>query len=257
MSFGITSESCRSTPGTHAYPGRSTAVHIRRSRAGRRRTIGPMSDTLTLATDPGPARAHVHDVRGIDARGLGELIASRSPTPRRWPGENVIVQLECSSATTAGSRSPGSSTRCRPRPVPKRTAATRSTCCAPCSTTSATRSRRTTIRRSRPGSLKPFVSEANHWMVEHHGIFQGYYFWHHIGADRNTRDAFRRLAVLRVHRGVLREVRPDRVRPRLRQRPARALRAPDPQVPRPRPRLSTAHTTFAGRGFVRCGRRWL
>jgi predicted HD phosphohydrolase len=39
--------------------------------------------------------------------------------------------------------------------------------------------------------VKPFVSEANHWMVLHHGIFQGYYFWHHIGMDRNTRDAYR------------------------------------------------------------------
>ena len=38
--------------------------------------------------------------------------------------------------------------------------------------------------------LKPFVSEANHWMVEHHGIFQGYFFWHHLGMDRNTRDRF-------------------------------------------------------------------
>ena len=26
--------------------------------------------------------------------------------------------------------------------------------------------------------LKPFVSEEHHWMVEHHGIFQGYYFFH-------------------------------------------------------------------------------
>jgi predicted HD phosphohydrolase len=41
------------------------------------------------------------------------------------------------------------------------------------------------------GLLKPFVSEANHWMVEHHGIFQGYYFWHHLGADRNAREEFR------------------------------------------------------------------
>jgi len=41
------------------------------------------------------------------------------------------------------------------------------------------------------GLLKPFVSEANHWMVEHHGIFQGYYFWHYLGADRNARDAHR------------------------------------------------------------------
>jgi len=39
--------------------------------------------------------------------------------------------------------------------------------------------------------LKPFVSEANLWMVQHHGIFQGYYFFHHIGLDRNMRDQFR------------------------------------------------------------------
>jgi predicted HD phosphohydrolase len=28
-------------------------------------------------------------------------------------------------------------------------------------------------------------------MVAHHGIFQGYYFWHHIGLDQNARDAYR------------------------------------------------------------------
>jgi predicted HD phosphohydrolase len=28
-------------------------------------------------------------------------------------------------------------------------------------------------------------------MVEHHGIFQGYYFWHHIGLDRDARERFR------------------------------------------------------------------
>jgi predicted HD phosphohydrolase len=39
--------------------------------------------------------------------------------------------------------------------------------------------------------LKPFVSEENHWMVQHHGIFQGHYFFHHIGLDRDMRDAFR------------------------------------------------------------------
>src|ERR1700722_11729797 len=39
--------------------------------------------------------------------------------------------------------------------------------------------------------LKPFVSKANHWMVEHHGIFQGYYFWHYIGLDQNAREAYR------------------------------------------------------------------
>jgi predicted HD phosphohydrolase len=39
--------------------------------------------------------------------------------------------------------------------------------------------------------VKPFVTEANHFMVAQHGIFQGYYFWHHIGMDRNARDAFK------------------------------------------------------------------
>ena len=39
--------------------------------------------------------------------------------------------------------------------------------------------------------LKPFVSEENLWMVQHHGIFQGYYFFHHIGLDRDMREQFR------------------------------------------------------------------
>lgn len=39
--------------------------------------------------------------------------------------------------------------------------------------------------------LKPFVSEKNHWMVAHHGIFQGYYFFEHLGLDKNLRDQFK------------------------------------------------------------------
>jgi predicted HD phosphohydrolase len=39
--------------------------------------------------------------------------------------------------------------------------------------------------------LKPFVSAANHWMVEQHGIFQGYYFFHHLGMNRDLRDGYR------------------------------------------------------------------
>jgi predicted HD phosphohydrolase len=39
--------------------------------------------------------------------------------------------------------------------------------------------------------LKPFVSEANLWMVQQHGIFQGHYFFHHLGMDRNLRDQYR------------------------------------------------------------------
>jgi predicted HD phosphohydrolase len=39
--------------------------------------------------------------------------------------------------------------------------------------------------------LQPFVSEENHWIVLHHGVFQGYYFFHHLGLDRNAREAYR------------------------------------------------------------------
>ena len=39
--------------------------------------------------------------------------------------------------------------------------------------------------------LKPFVSAENLWMVQNHGIFQGYYFFHHIGLDRDLRDQFK------------------------------------------------------------------
>jgi predicted HD phosphohydrolase len=39
--------------------------------------------------------------------------------------------------------------------------------------------------------LRPYVSADNHWLIAHHGIFQGYYFWHHIGLDRMAREKFR------------------------------------------------------------------
>ncbi len=39
--------------------------------------------------------------------------------------------------------------------------------------------------------LQPYVSERMWWIVHHHGLFQGYYFWHHYGMDRNARDAYR------------------------------------------------------------------
>jgi predicted HD phosphohydrolase len=39
--------------------------------------------------------------------------------------------------------------------------------------------------------IKPFVSEELHWIVQHHGIFQGHNFFHHIGLDRDMREQFR------------------------------------------------------------------
>ena len=29
--------------------------------------------------------------------------------------------------------------------------------------------------------LRPYVSEKNYWIVKHHGVFQGYYYFHHVG----------------------------------------------------------------------------
>ena len=39
--------------------------------------------------------------------------------------------------------------------------------------------------------LRPFVSERLYWIIKHHGIFQMYYYAHHCGGDRNTREMFR------------------------------------------------------------------
>jgi predicted HD phosphohydrolase len=39
--------------------------------------------------------------------------------------------------------------------------------------------------------VHPFVSDENHWIVKHHGIFQGYFFFHHLGLDRNLRERYR------------------------------------------------------------------
>lgn len=39
--------------------------------------------------------------------------------------------------------------------------------------------------------LRPYVSEKTYWVVKHHGIFQGYYFFHHIGGNRNARDQYK------------------------------------------------------------------
>ena len=39
--------------------------------------------------------------------------------------------------------------------------------------------------------LRPFVSEKNHWIIAKHAVFQGYYFWQHLGADRNAREKYR------------------------------------------------------------------
>lgn len=39
--------------------------------------------------------------------------------------------------------------------------------------------------------LKPFVNEANRWMLENHTDFQGYYYYEHVGLDKNRRDQYK------------------------------------------------------------------
>ncbi|HEX7672193.1 MAG TPA: HD domain-containing protein [Polyangiaceae bacterium] len=39
--------------------------------------------------------------------------------------------------------------------------------------------------------LKPFVSEQNLFLLEKHGIFQGYYFFEYLGLDKGLREQFR------------------------------------------------------------------
>jgi len=39
--------------------------------------------------------------------------------------------------------------------------------------------------------LKPYVRPNTHWMIRQHGLFQGYYYFHHFGVDRNARDRHR------------------------------------------------------------------
>jgi predicted HD phosphohydrolase len=41
------------------------------------------------------------------------------------------------------------------------------------------------------GMIRPYVRAEVTWVVEQHGIFQMYYYAHHLGGDRNARNRFR------------------------------------------------------------------
>lgn len=38
--------------------------------------------------------------------------------------------------------------------------------------------------------IKPYVRPNTYWMIRHHGLFQGYFYFHHFGQDRNARDRY-------------------------------------------------------------------
>ncbi len=39
--------------------------------------------------------------------------------------------------------------------------------------------------------VQPFVSEELHWITAQHAVFQGYFYFHHLGFDRDLRENFR------------------------------------------------------------------
>ena len=39
--------------------------------------------------------------------------------------------------------------------------------------------------------IQPYVPAEVHWVILHHGVFQSYYFAHHLGGDRDARDQYR------------------------------------------------------------------
>ena len=40
-------------------------------------------------------------------------------------------------------------------------------------------------------TLRPYVSKKTAWIVEKHGIFQMYYYAHHLGFNKNERDKYK------------------------------------------------------------------
>ena len=82
--------------------------------------------------------------------------------------------------------------------------------------------------------LKPYVRPNVYWTVRQHGLFQGYYYFHHFGLDRNAREQYPRPSGVPDVRRFLRQVQRAGVRPRLRHHAALGLRTDGPSPIRPR-----------------------
>ncbi len=39
--------------------------------------------------------------------------------------------------------------------------------------------------------IKPYVRPRTYWMIRQHGLFQGYFYFHHFGLERNAREKHR------------------------------------------------------------------
>ena len=47
--------------------------------------------------------------------------------------------------------------------------------------------------------LEPYISEKNYWILKHHGIFQGYYFFHFLGLDRHPSQKIAKIVETNNH----------------------------------------------------------
>ena len=46
--------------------------------------------------------------------------------------------------------------------------------------------------------LKPYVSKKTHWIVEKHGIFQLYYYAHHLGHNKTREKSIKDINTIRI-----------------------------------------------------------
>ncbi len=73
--------------------------------------------------------------------------------------------------------------------------------------------------------VRPYLDAESTWVVQHHGIFQGYHYWDRLGLDTDAREKIPRFTVFRHLRPLLCRVGPGVLRPRLRDLADRSLRA--------------------------------
>ena len=45
--------------------------------------------------------------------------------------------------------------------------------------------------------LRPYVSEKNYWIIQHHGLFQTYYSAHHLGGGRNAIENLKIMEIMK------------------------------------------------------------
>ena len=93
--------------------------------------------------------------------------------------------------------------------------------------------------------LRPWVSDEAYWVVKYHQDFQGRHYYARIGMDPEMRRKHLGHPALRDGRTLRRRLGSDRVRPRLRHRAARTLRAARPQGLLPYATAGLTHTARA------------